>query len=281
MSLTSLLKNKDVREKFSQEFLKPKFNLKQEILATPITKNYGLVGTAFDYLMRFYLEYINPNAITKGWVAESSLIIISIMEGNESSLYKKAEEIIARAKTIYSNYIKSGEMDDEVIRSAILLAQLDTIFRTQEKYILLEQLAENVGIVDEGNVTDLKNLISIIPSDAFKAKEVCILNPTFGEGSTLVEGADVDLVIDNMLIDIKTVKNLQLNREYFNQLIGYYILSRIGGIGGIRRKVQIESLGTYFSRFGILHNIPVKEVIDEALLPSFIEWFKDRANRNT
>ena len=73
MSLTTFLKNRDVKEEFAQQFPKPRFSLKKEILAPPITKHYSLVGTAFDYLMRFYLKHLNPDAITKRWVAELSI----------------------------------------------------------------------------------------------------------------------------------------------------------------------------------------------------------------
>ena len=57
MSLTSFLKIKEVKAKFRETFKKPSIKLEGEILAPPQTKNYGLVGTAFDYLMRFVLEY--------------------------------------------------------------------------------------------------------------------------------------------------------------------------------------------------------------------------------
>jgi len=73
MSLTSFLNNRNVKEKFKQEFPKPGFSVKREILAPPLTSHYTLVGTAFDYLMRFYLKYLNPRAITRKWVAEESL----------------------------------------------------------------------------------------------------------------------------------------------------------------------------------------------------------------
>ena len=76
MSLTSFLNKKDVREKFREEFPKPTFNIKKELLAPPFTKRYGLVGTAFDYLLRFYIKYLNPSAITKPWVAERGLEIL-------------------------------------------------------------------------------------------------------------------------------------------------------------------------------------------------------------
>ena len=73
MSLTSFLRNKDVQERFRQEFRKPKFTAKKDLLAPPLTKHYSLVGTAFDYLLRFYVERLNPNAITKKWVAEFAI----------------------------------------------------------------------------------------------------------------------------------------------------------------------------------------------------------------
>ena len=63
MSLTSFLKNKDVKERFQREFSTPDFNLKGELLAEPKTIHYSLVGTAFDYLMRFFLKKMSPKTI--------------------------------------------------------------------------------------------------------------------------------------------------------------------------------------------------------------------------
>jgi len=279
MSLTSFLQNKDVKEKFSQEFPGPKFNLKRQIVAQPMTKNYSLVGTAFDYLIRFYLKRINPKAITQEWVADLSIkgmkaLGVARLRGSEvkinSALIKKAEKELSQTKALYSDYIKHGEMGDELMKSAIFLAQLDIYYRAGI-------IDENFGITNKEDIADLNNLISNIPTEAFKAKEICILNPTFGVASTLVGGADADLVIDNALIDIKTVKDLELKRSYFNELIGYYVLFRIGGIDNTPIKPQIKTLGIYYSRYGTLYSFPVNTVIDEAKLPSFIMWFKKRA----
>lgn len=69
MSLTSFLNIKEVKEKFLEEF--PKlftFRVKTPLLAPPLTNNYQLVGTAFDYLLRFYIKLLNPNAIESSWV---------------------------------------------------------------------------------------------------------------------------------------------------------------------------------------------------------------------
>ena len=65
MSLTSFLKNKDVKDKFTKAFPMPSISLSGELLAPPKTTHYPLVGTAFDYLIRFYLKRINPHAKQK------------------------------------------------------------------------------------------------------------------------------------------------------------------------------------------------------------------------
>lgn len=282
MSLTSFLQDKDVRKEFSQEFIKPRFSLRKAILSPPITKNYGLVGTAFDYLMRFYIERLNPRAITSTWVAEQA---VEKMGEVGSGLYgsarfpvkipkgmlRRASAVISEAKRLHSSYIISEEMNNELIKYAVLLAQFDTYFRTG---IIWERLE----FVEEGDVADLKNLISIVNPEIWKAKEMCILNPTFGEASELVGGADADLVIDNMLIDIKTTSRLELKRDDFNQLVGYYILFRIGGIDNAPFVPKIERLGIYWSRYAELQVFPVREVIDERKITSFMEWFKSKAS---
>ena len=50
MSLDSFLKLPDVREKFREEFEKPRLASDRQLLAPPLSKRYSLVGTAFDYL---------------------------------------------------------------------------------------------------------------------------------------------------------------------------------------------------------------------------------------
>ncbi|MDA8053513.1 MAG: hypothetical protein M0012_05085 [Deltaproteobacteria bacterium] len=90
-------------------------------------------------------------------------------------------------------------------------------------------------------------------------------------------GADADLVIDDTIIDIKTTKKLAPDRNYFNQLLGYYTLYCISGFDGINYKPEINNIAIYFSRYAYLHVIPLSKVIDYSTFPMFIEWFKKRA----
>lgn len=274
MSLTSFLRIPEVRQRFSAQIRKPPFTLRDKMLAPPLTKNYSLVGTAFDYLMRFYLQRQNSNTITGTWVAEEAVLLldnplISRLFGSSPQLRKKAKRIIHQAKELYLNYLTAGRMTDELIKHSIYLAQLDVIYRAGI-------IDPNLGKADRKDIEDLKNLISVVNPSVFKARFLCILNPTFGKASKLVGGADADILIDDTLIDIKTVKQLELRRRDFNQLVGYYILFLLGGID-MAPVAKIEKVGVYFSRYGILHAIPVKSFATDSKFPAFVEWFKNCA----
>lgn len=271
MSLTSFLKYKDVKEKFKQEFPMPKFNLSGDLLAAPKTNHYIRVGIAFDYLMRFYLKRINRNAITQVWVAEVACAY-AIKLINDDKILKKIINILKDSKKIYSEYLKTGEMNDEVIKTCLLLAPLD-LFR---RGLFIDPY---IGTTNPRDIEDLKDLIKLVNPKEFKSRKICMLNPTFGKASKLVGGADMDLLLDNALIDIKTTKFLKLKRDYLNQLIGYYILFLIGGIDDAPPKAKVEFIGVYYSRHGLLYKIPIREVVGKCDLQKFILWFKKRAKQ--
>ncbi|KKN53025.1 hypothetical protein LCGC14_0606550 [marine sediment metagenome] len=138
---------------------------------------------------------------------------------------------IKLAEERYTHFLETGQLTDDLIKSALYLSKLEAIFRAG--YIV-----DDIEFIDDEDVEDLRKLISLVDLEFFKANKVCILNPTFGGGSKLVGGADADLVVDDMLIDIKTVKKLTFSREYLDQLIGYYTLYKIG---------------VYFSRYRYLY----------------------------
>jgi hypothetical protein len=268
MSLTSFLQQSDVRAKFNQEFPKPKLVPSQEILAPLVTKNPRLIGTAFDYLMRFHAKYVNPQAIEQEWIAEKSLRLLR--QPGFKRLYEQGYLIITQAKENYLEFIQTGQATEALIQSAIGLAKLDLMYR-------IKKIDENLDQIESRDVEDLKKLIALIEPEKLKSSGVVVLNPTFGLASKLVGAADGDLIVDDLLIEIKTFSKLKWERDDFNQLIGYYTLARIGSIDGAPLQHEIKRLGIYFSRHAYLHVIPIENVIDERLFPQFIEWFQKRA----
>lgn len=269
MSLTSYLTDPDhpdIRQKFRDEFLRPIFNLDNDIKAPPLTKNYGIIGTAFDYVLRFTIQHHNKSKQIHGgqWVADISYTRLEkAFFGIEQSTFRKR---YSRTKTNHEKYLKNGKITKELLADTLFLAKLDL-------YIRSGMIAPDMFIESDLDIKDLKNLCATINISDFIFNEQCFLNPTFGKGSLMVGGADADIILDDTLIDIKVTKHLKLEREYLNQLIGYYILSLIGGVNNKHDGTQIKKIGVYFARHGILWTVPLSDFGSPEKFESFKTWF--------
>jgi len=298
MSLTSILtdiNNQDLRDKFKNEFIHPKSKLEGDLLAEPKTKNYELVGIAFDYLIRYFTERINQNkTISSEWVAETAIGLINakiinndsdnIITGiNNIKKYTKTELLdfiqlnFINAKINYNQYLKTGAISKQLIVSVLFLGKLEIFRRNYNASWAFDGIFDNLNPDD---IKDINSLFLLLKENDFTAKEKCILNPTFGIGSILVGGADADLIIDDTLIEIKVTKNLKLDRDYLNQLIGYYILSQCGGVDNVSDKQCIKNIGVYFARHGILWKAPLSDFGDENKFNNFKEWFINYNSKN-
>ncbi len=293
MSLTSLLSILEIKQKFNETFPKPNAKLYGEILAIPQTKNYSLIGTAFDYLARFYIKSQNPNAVTNKWVAETGLERLKLYSGKyvhefdsdtnsiklelndeykidvNSSMHKDleySEKNFEEAKLNCKSYLKSGKITKSLIKSSIHLAQLDFVYRSGR--IVFSD-------VNNQDILDLENLIKVFKDKKlFSRNSTIYLNPTFGEASKIVGGADADLIINDTLIDIKTTKFLKFDQKMYNQIIGYYLLSKIGKINDTA-EIKINNIGIYFSRHGLLYTLPVSVIEHQTNIKKFLIWFME------
>jgi len=262
MSLTNVLRSPRMRERFAMEFEKPPLGIHSIPLAPPIGANPTLVGTAYDYLLRFHLQQRYDFIRGSTWIAEQGLRRVYGLE-NRVIAYK----MFASAIGHYQSFMTTGACDSNLLRSVLKLAQLDFVYRSQ-------RIDKRFGKISSADVSDLKNLIGVTNFKLFKPKRDAVLNPSFGKTSLLVGGADADLLIDRRLIEIKTTKDAVLTRDTFNQLIGYYILASIGGIDQLGRKVGITELAVYFSRYGQLVSFKTKDLMPKAKMARFIRWFK-------
>lgn len=273
MSLKSFLNDKEVKMLFSNSFTIPSNKLSGHIRAPVLTTKYPLIGTAFDYLMRFHLKYYNPYAIMDKWVAKNACELMKRYESDE--FYAEASGKLDFAVESYHEFMANGVLTDELIKSSILLAHLDIYYRAGK-----EEYTKPIEI-ESSDIQDLKNLIGVVDFSQFETKSHCLLNPSFNEASKLVAGADADIVIDNKLIDIKTTQKLVVTRDMFNQVIGYYLLGLMGGLGEQKIKGStIDKIGFYFSRYGILHFYDVKDIIDFEMIPDFMEKMKNLAEKS-
>ena len=82
MSLTSFLATKEVKSLFRQTFEFKPMDVGVSMKAPPLTNNYSIVGNAFDYLVRFWLEWRHKAVKSHRWVAEHAVVYLSVESGD-------------------------------------------------------------------------------------------------------------------------------------------------------------------------------------------------------
>ena len=282
MSLTSILAIPEVRQRFREEFDRPRRPAPKEkrVERQVPGAQARQLGVAFDYLLRFTLEHRYPDLVTtKPWVAENGLDRIKpVLKTRSAGADRRAAEhwlgVMQQAKRDHAAYLKTGEVTDGLLESVWRLADLDGFYRAfTDPTDVLARAETPLGEA----ANELRALLSAVPFDeGFQPRNLLTLNPTFGEASTLVGGADADIILDDTVIDIKTTVEPKVARDGFNQLIGYAALAELGGInGGAPHRMQ--RLSVYHSRYGTFESYAREEVIDEDRWPLFLEWFVERA----
>jgi hypothetical protein len=256
-------------EKFLSTIIRPHCKFNKPILAPPLTSNYQLVGIAFDYLLRFYLERINVGSRTSEWAAEEGVILLDPLDGT-SDTYEIAKRHLDDAREVYQSYIQEGLLTDELISASLCLAHLEG---TRRSGTFNEADFKTIA---ERDIADLRKLMSLVQDQDFTSQKACYLNPTFGSLRS-----NADLIIDDRLIDIKTTKALVLDRRHLHQLVHYYILLSLEGINvGRKRPInyfeevcEVNHICIYFSRHGYLHTMKITDLINPADLPEFVRWY--------
>lgn len=341
------------------------------IKTKPRSKNYPLVGAAFDYLLRFELQRRAPHAILSPWVAQDAAAAVEtgldpanpwkcllgplgnlnggpwanlealkrgdwvVSEGIPPSGFRprnslpilpsdladcleikagifmeapvwpgdpRTSRIMRRARPFESGgrtWIRKSEISRRVAATltnatravdrysqtkeptpgdraalaahAIRLAKLDLVRR---RWVLVPDFEE----ADPEDVRDLVDLLAITPFSDLINDRVLLLNPTFGEASRMIGGADADLIVGDMLVDIKTTKSDTIKLEHINQLLGYFLLARQ------HRAIDptfpvINRIGLYYSRYGYLHSFEASSWTDHPAFPETERWFFAKIER--
>lgn len=205
----------------------------------------GLIGTAFDYRLRYYFDVTPPNEL----VAWEGMLGVG---GPEQDLFV---DFFASLTNVLEQLQPVGrclERKHEVLlaRYCIVLALLEQMFRAPIqsfpasplfKPFPKRSIPELLAIAEDHWVDDLCSLSwAFYEEHGNLLTQPVILNPTF-DGSRDVGGADADLILDGCLIDIKTTINPKLTTKILYQLLSYALLDYTD-------RHQIREVAIYFAR---------------------------------
>ena len=87
---------------------------------------------------------------------------------------------------------------------------------------------------------------------------------------------EADLVIDDMLIDLKATDCASLDCRDIDQLLRYFALAEIEGLKG-RRKGGINKLVLYYPRFGDSLVIDLKRDYPSEKIEKYLEWYRQKS----
>ncbi|MBZ4402418.1 hypothetical protein [Myxococcus sp. AS-1-15] len=247
--------------------------LHSPLLVPSETKNAALIGTAFDYLLRFELERRISFSATRPWVAEEGLQRLRSLKkppvGPET--IRTAEHIVKRATAAHAEFLSTGEPSKDLLVVLIQLAEVDLLIRSRKP-----TRSRYFGYASPDDVRELSRLFAVLPREIVTAHSRCLLNPTFGTASTAIGGADADLILDDTLIEIKTASSPTITQAYLAQLSGYYILAQLNE--PLPTEFSINHFGIYFARHGRLVRFPVEQVLPLPSRMDLIDFFARQLN---
>jgi hypothetical protein len=298
MSLIRFVGMPDVRAKLKPLRPKPPRKLSVPLRVEPRSNRYQLVGTAFDYLLRFELQRSAPHATSERWVAEyapgmiwqgidfgsvaTDLLIESEpeqlaqleLESEPEQLAPRADVVLRNARAALAAYLNlkapHAAKQAELAAHAIRLAKLDSAYRASKLEPGFEQASPE-------DIQDLVDLLAIVPFNDLLHDKVLLLNPTFGQASLMTGGGDTDLIAGDLLVDFKTTKQGGIDVKDLDQILGYFLLARK------QRSFDpnfptINRVGLYYCRHGYLWSVKSSTWTSHPEFPGIEQWFFQRAD---
>lgn len=234
---------------------------------------YGTIGTAIDYRLRYYFGVTKPMELVAGHGAR--ILAGSPVKAADGtvrglgkpimpkdlivSFFASLDLVLDQAQPIGKKLDRAHE--ELLARYCVVLALFEEVFRAgpSPRSPLLSRphndLNSFLEISEPHWVDDLCNM-SWLFHDKLKRRlsEPAVLNPTF-DGSQHVGGADADLILNNILLDIKATINPRVEPSWLYQLLGYVLLD-------YSDEYKMKGIGLYLARQGVLFEWDITDLLD-------------------
>lgn len=224
----------------------------------------GTAGTAFDYRIRYLFEAAEPAS----FVAEQGARLYSVRSrGDRRRALPVAWAELAAALPRAARPAAPGTAEEHLLgKLCCVLAFYEQLYRMGPN----SPGWEHSPVVESGPKADLATLLSCVnhrlPTDVsamtdlfagtqpelLRANHV-VANPQFALSHDL-GGADADLILDGLLLELKTTKRAGLLRRDWWQVLGYVLADT-------EDHHQIASVGIQYARHGYLWSFPLESFL--------------------
>lgn len=226
-----------------------------------------LIGMAFDWRLRLGLELPPPEIVT---TAHGGYEVVAARRWSRMAMAAECREptddhpvslLLRGARAHGAGADVVGIRDEDMLaRTSVVLARYEACYRTG-------QVRGDDALLEVGDTIDHDDLLRLCPDavadqiirlTALARRALAPLFPatrieTNPDFTTGLVPADGDLVVDDLLIDLKTVSWMRLHPEWLWQVLTYAFLDH--GQRGLR------SVAIYLSRHGALVRWEVDELL--------------------
>lgn len=286
--------------------IRPQLSKDRKLLAPPLCEEHQLIGTAFEHLLRLELQRLNPTAeLGRSVVSEAvDLAELTARGGGRVSVgielvpspsgkgfataysesatpdddVKILRLALQKAEEYGRDYVNNGVLVDDILVSCWMTAKIIGSFQVSQR-----NPGESVYIpfkfpgVDISGLKDVRAMFALVDPEIFRAKQRCLLNPTF-RFKHPVGTNQPDFVIDDMIVDVKCTARKSLDRRDIDQLLRYYALSKIYGFDERNDVGEINRLAIYFARFAQMFVIDVRRDFPPERVIKFLGWFEQKVS---
>ena len=240
------------------------------------SSNPGIVGMAYDYAFRWEASRRSRNVIDTGWMADKLR-----QDPLAKGFLEEAHGFVDQHVVL--DEVAGGHMY-ELCRHAVRMAHLEGSARTDYP------VKHDVGADLPCEIEDTHLLISRSPFCMIRPGTMLILNPIFPfVAREICRGADADIVVGRMLVDLKTTTNPKVSPSDLRQIVGYHMLGRLCREREITVCSQwtdkllpfwpkIDSLMLYYARYMTGVQLKTSELEGHPGWPRAYEQFKRGIN---
>jgi hypothetical protein len=222
-------------------------------ILVPATKgvDFGAVGTAYDYWLRSQLAANIAQTLLGYRICQERY-------RNEPEVMRLLERHILAFSSEGSNAMNS----DALLSACLYLAKFETEYRSGYPI-------QDFG-VSNTNLAELRAVSAKTTLSIFRPGRPT-LNPVFTvHGSKLTIRADGDLIVNGVLVDLKTTSKIEL-RDHLKQLVGYAVLN-----GLVEPHHQFDQIGVYYARFDKMLTFKLTELMNERQWKDVSHFFRSK-----
>ena len=284
MSVSQILDTPSTRRWLKKRILKPSVRPRVPPDVPPSGYHPGTLGMAFEVALLSDLRHRREAAglpVAGGYLSPFRGMETAARWARKYGTEESAQEIESEYEVAlrYMDDHRGREAFMAFGSAAAFLGRFGNLYRARRLYQLNPD--HGIGLVfqrtPESALRELQKLRDIVPWDVFMGPELAIIHPEFGEGARLCGGADGDLILGDLLIDIKTTERCSIGIEVIRQVVTYALLCNRFGINGVEDPPTIRRVGVYLARIGRLDVFDLDERLVNGAEAEIVEYLVSRS----